>query len=130
MSAAPHTPAGRPTRDELRERLANAFPGASLEIVDESHLHAGHAGAAGGAGHYRVVIAHASMADRARIARHRLVYDALRDWIPTRIHALTIDARAPGERVDRPEASRADRVQPTGPDPGASEPRTIQEPKE
>ncbi|MFT4099599.1 MAG: BolA family protein [Burkholderiaceae bacterium] len=87
----------RPSIDELRQRLTEAFPSARVEVVDESHLHAGHAGAAGGAGHYRVRLVAAQFDGRALMARHRLVYDAVRDWMPDRIHALTIEARTPDE---------------------------------
>ena len=66
-----------------------------LEIEDESHLHAGHAGAAGGAGHFRITLTAASFNGLSRVARHRLVYDALKDYIPQEIHALAIQALAP-----------------------------------
>jgi BolA family transcriptional regulator, general stress-responsive regulator len=85
----------RPTLDEIRERLAGAFPGAEIELHDDSHLHEGHAGARGGAGHFRVRLVSPRFAGLATVARHRLVYDAVRDWMPHRIHALGIDARAP-----------------------------------
>lgn len=90
----------RPSADELRSRLASAFPGDALDIVDESHLHAGHAGAAGGAGHYRVRVVSARFDGRATVARHRLVYDAVADWMPHRVHALSIVARTPAEAAD------------------------------
>ena len=89
----------RPALDEIRARLAAALPDASIELDDESHLHAGHAGARGGAGHYRVRLVSPRFAGMGTVARHRLVYDALRDWMPHRIHALTIDARTPDETV-------------------------------
>ncbi|MEZ5661447.1 MAG: BolA family protein [Burkholderiaceae bacterium] len=85
----------RPSLDELRARLGAAFPGDPLELHDESHLHAGHAGAQGGAGHYRVSITSARFQGLRPLARHRLVYDAVADWMPERIHALSIDARVP-----------------------------------
>ena len=91
----------RPTDDEIRARLDAAFPGASIEVVDDSHLHAGHAGAAGGAGHFTVRLVSARFAGASTVARHRLVYDALRDWMPHRIHALAIVARSPAEVPDR-----------------------------
>lgn len=87
----------RPTLDALRERFAAAFPDASIELDDDSHLHAGHAGAAGGAGHYTVRIVSPRFDGRATVARHRLVYDAVRDWMPHRVHALVIVARTPSE---------------------------------
>lgn len=85
----------KPSLDELRARLLDAFPGADIELEDDSHLHAGHAGARGGAGHFRVAIVSARFAGLGTLARHRLVYDALNDWMPARIHALGIHARAP-----------------------------------
>ena len=87
----------RPALDEIRARLAAALPDASIELEDESHLHAGHAGARGGAGHYRVRLVSPRFAGMGTVARHRLVYDSLRDWMPHRIHALSIDARTPDE---------------------------------
>lgn len=90
-------PAERPTPQELSQRLAQAFPDAQLSVDDDSHLHAGHAGATGGAGHYRVRVVSGRFSGCTLMARHRLVYDALRDWMPARIHALTIDARTPEE---------------------------------
>ena len=92
----------RPTLDELRARLLERFPDASVELQDDSHLHAGHAGASGGAGHYTVRIRSSVFAGARVLARHRLVYDAVRDWMPDRIHALVIDAQAP---IDPPVSS-------------------------
>jgi BolA protein len=92
----------RPSTDEILERLADAFPGAEIEVQDESHLHAGHAGARGGAGHYRVLVVSEAFAGLSTVARHRLVYDAVRDWMPQRIHALGIDARTPPRSAPRP----------------------------
>jgi BolA protein len=87
----------RPELDEIRARLAAALPDAVVDLEDESHLHAGHAGARGGAGHYRVRLVSPRFAGLGTVARHRLVYDSLRDWMPHRIHALSIDARTPDE---------------------------------
>lgn len=103
----------RPSVEAILARLEQAFPGARLEVVDESHLHAGHAGAAGGAGHYAVRIEHEAMSGLTRIARHRLVYDALRDWMPERIHALRVDARA-SDTVRDAEASPNSRAPDVG----------------
>ena len=84
----------RPSVDELRERLAGSFPeAAELVVDDDSAQHAGHAGAAGGAGHFRVRIVSSRFDGMPTLARHRLVYDAVADWMPDRIHALSIDAR-------------------------------------
>lgn len=87
----------RPDADALRERLAGHFPEARIDVRDDSHLHAGHAGAAGGAGHFRVRIVSARFAGLGTVARHRLVYDAVHDWMPQRVHALAIEARTPAE---------------------------------
>ena len=82
----------KPTRDALLERYRQAFPEAAIQIEDESHLHIGHAGAAGGAGHFRVLVIDARFKGLQRIARHRLVYDAVSDSMPERVHALNIIA--------------------------------------
>jgi len=78
----------------IRTRLAALEP-TTLDIRDDSHLHAGHAGAQGGAGHYHVRIVAARFAGLSPVARHRLVYDLLQDLIPHPIHALALDAQAP-----------------------------------
>jgi BolA protein len=87
----------RPTLDEIRARLEAGFPQAEIGLADDSHLHAGHAGSAGGAGHYSVRIVSAAFEGRPTLARHRLVYDSVKDWMPHRIHALVIVARTPAE---------------------------------
>ena len=66
----------------------------SLEIVDESHLHVGHAGAASGGGHFQVVITAKDFSGLSKLARHRLIYEALGDAMKTDIHALSIKAHA------------------------------------
>jgi BolA protein len=68
-----------------------------LAIDDESHLHAGHAGAAGGAGHFRITITAQAFTGLNSVARHRLVYGALKEFMPHEIHALAIHALAPNE---------------------------------
>lgn len=68
-----------------------------LLIEDESHLHAGHAGAAGGAGHFRIKITAQVFTGLNSLARHRLVYGALKEFMPHEIHALAIHALAPNE---------------------------------
>ena len=84
----------RPSLRDIETRIAQALPLAHFTVLDESHLHAGHEGARGGAGHYRVKIKDPSFVSLSALKRHRLVYDALRDWIPERIHALAIKASA------------------------------------
>jgi len=85
--------------DEIRSRLSALEPQA-IELTDNSALHAGHAGAApGGSTHWRLVIVSPAFSGRNKVARHRMVYDALRDLMNPPIHALEIDARAPGEQT-------------------------------
>src|SRR3984893_7852800 len=79
----------------LRQRLESHFSPALLVIEDESHLHAGHAGAAGGHSHFRVTIVAEAFRGVSPVARHRLVYAAVGDLLETDIHALAIEASAP-----------------------------------
>jgi intracellular septation protein len=79
----------------LRERLESRFAPVRLSIEDESHLHAGHAGAAGGLGHFRVTIVAEAFRGVSPVARHRLVYAAVDDLLKTDIHALAIEASPP-----------------------------------
>jgi BolA protein len=79
----------------LRERLESRFAPMSLTIRDESHLHAGHAGAAGGQSHFRVTIVAEAFRGVSPVARHRLVYAAVDDMLKTDIHALAIEASPP-----------------------------------
>ena len=83
--------------ERIRRSLEAGLAPSSLEIEDESHRHAGHAGARDGRGHFRVRIVSAAFAGQTPIARHRAVYAALGDMMQTDIHALAIDARAPEE---------------------------------
>ncbi|MFA5703297.1 MAG: BolA family protein [Advenella sp.] len=76
----------------IEERLSTLSP-LKLQIIDDSHLHAGHAGSKNGAGHYTVIIQSALFNDLNRVARQRLVYDALADLIPFPIHALAIQTQ-------------------------------------
>ena len=81
----------------IRERLTAALSPTSLEIVDDSHRHAGHAGARDGRGHFNLTVVSDAFRDRKLIERHRMVYDALGDAMQTDIHALSIRAYAPDE---------------------------------
>lgn len=81
----------------IRDALERALAPEDLEIVDESHLHAGHAGARDGRGHFRVSIVAECFRDTLPLKRHRQVYAALGTLMQTDIHALSIDARVPGE---------------------------------
>ncbi|MFN5510300.1 MAG: BolA family protein [Burkholderiales bacterium] len=96
----------RPTPEELQACLQAAFPDAQISIQDDSHLHAGHAGSQGGAGHFTVRLVSPIFAGLTRIARHRLVYDPVRPWMPHRVHALVIHALAP-EEAEAPTRNRS-----------------------
>ena len=76
--------------EQIRQRLTEALAPSELEVVDEGHLHAGHAGE--GKGHYHVRIVSAAFAGLLPIRRHRLVYAALDGLMDNGIHALSIDA--------------------------------------
>jgi BolA protein len=84
------------TADRLRGVLAAALGTDAVEVRDDSHLHAGHAGAREGR-HFSVRVVSPAFEGLARVARHRLVYDAARSLIAEGIHALAIDARTPSE---------------------------------
>jgi BolA protein len=83
--------------EKIRAVLAAAFAPQRLVIEDESHLHAGHAGAATGRGHFKVEIVAGAFAGQPMVARHRQVYAALGELMQTDIHALSIQARTPEE---------------------------------
>lgn len=89
------TPRERPAA--LLTLLEAAFGPGSARVVDDSHHHAGHAGAAGGAGHFRVRVVSDRFQGVRTLARHRLVYAAAAAMIPDDIHALSIEALAPAE---------------------------------
>jgi BolA protein len=72
--------------------LRTALAPTHIQVRDDSALHAGHAGAASGGGHYHVTIVSAQFAGASRVARHRMVYDALRSLFPSQIHALAVSA--------------------------------------
>lgn len=84
------------TIEEMQQRLATLAPEA-IEIGDDSALHAGHAGARSGGGHYNLTIVSPRFDGLLTIKRHRLIYNALGDLMQTKIHALSIKAYAPGE---------------------------------
>jgi BolA family transcriptional regulator, general stress-responsive regulator len=83
--------------ERLEARLRTALQPAEIVIVDDSHLHAGHAGAAGGHGHFTVQLVSERFRGLPVVRRHRLVYEAVGDMMVTDIHALSIQALAPGE---------------------------------
>ena len=92
------TPTNSLTRVErLESRLRAALQPTVLQVIDDSHLHAGHAGAAGGHGHFTVHLVSERFSGLPVVRRHRLVYEAVGDMMTTDIHALSIQALAPGE---------------------------------
>ena len=84
------------TTDDIDAAVRAALQPRTLEVLDDSHLHAGHAGAREGR-HFTVRITAERFNGLSRVARHRLIYDALQLLIPRGIHALAIEAHAPGE---------------------------------
>jgi BolA protein len=92
------TPAATPGRSaRLESRLREALQPLELEVIDDSHLHAGHAGAADGRGHFTVHVVAERFSGLPVVRRHRLVYEAVGDMMTTDIHALSIQALAPDE---------------------------------
>jgi BolA protein len=81
---------------DIEAALRAALSPTAIEVQDDSHLHAGHAGAREGR-HFSVRVVSDRFAGLSRLARHRLVYHSLDQLIPRGIHALAIDARAPGD---------------------------------
>lgn len=81
--------------EDIRAKLIVALQPLSIEVLDEGHLHIGHAGE--GSGHFRVRIVSAAFTGKNPIQRHRLVYAAINDLIGHGIHALAIEARTPEE---------------------------------
>nr|WP_245471322.1 BolA family protein [Bradyrhizobium genosp. SA-3] len=85
-------------RDIISNRLQEAFKPESLQVVDESHLHEGHAGhRPSGETHFRVYIVSAVFKGKSRIERHRMINSALAAELAGGVHALAIHAQAPGE---------------------------------
>ena len=82
----------------IEQLLEAAFAPTKLLVKDQSHLHAGHAGAQEGKGHFEVKIVSDRFAGQSQIARHRMVYDALGSFIDSDIHALKIIAVSPSDR--------------------------------
>ncbi len=82
----------------IEQLLMAAFAPTELLVKDQSHLHAGHAGAKEGKGHFEVKIVSDKFAGQSRVTRHRMVYDALGSFIDSDIHALKINAVSPSDR--------------------------------
>ena len=87
------------SRQQTIERLLrDAFAPSELLVKDQSHLHEGHAGAQDGRGHFEVTIVSDQFDGMSRIARHRIIYDAIGGLMETDIHALRINAYSPSDR--------------------------------
>ena len=85
----------------IQTRLESAFAPARVSVRDDSAKHAGHAGARSGAGHFAVRIESDVFAGRSHLQRHRMVYEALAEMMPSDIHALIIEAISPDDE-DKP----------------------------
>ena len=84
----------------IREKLMVAFEPTRLDVINESHLHAGHRSSPGtGESHYRVLVVSSAFAGKSRVARHRMVNEALADELAGRVHALALSTYAPGEPI-------------------------------
>lgn len=93
----PHVPLHeRPSTAQIEAAVRDALPVLVIEVDDDSAAHAGHAGARAG-GHYRVRVVSQRFDGLARLARHRLVYDALAPWMHRGIHALALQTLTPAE---------------------------------
>ena len=101
MSAA-STAAGPSRMERIRAQLAQTLPDAALELIDDSHRHAGHAAARDGRGHFRLRIVSSAFAGLRPLQRHQLVYRALDELMRTDIHALSITALTPEEVPPEP----------------------------
>lgn len=95
MSQTSAATPGASRLERIRERLCERLAPTLIEVIDESHLHAGHAGARGGQGHFRVRIVAPAFAGLTPLQRHRLVFESLAELMTRDIHALSIDASAP-----------------------------------
>ena len=82
---------------KIQARLEVIFQPQLCKLTDESALHAGHAGAASGGGHYRLLLVAENFQGKSRLIRQRLVYDCLRDMIPSDIHAIAMVTLTPAE---------------------------------
>jgi BolA family transcriptional regulator, general stress-responsive regulator len=92
------------TSNLIKEKLTQAFAPQSLDVVDESHLHAGHDGhRPGGETHFRVYIVSDAFRGKSRLERHRMINGTLSDELAGGVHALAIHATAPGEAGALPQ---------------------------
>ncbi|MGI9200919.1 MAG: BolA family protein [Woeseiaceae bacterium] len=82
----------------IENRLVDAFSPSKILVKDQSHLHAGHAGAQDGKGHFDVMLVSSKFDGQSRINRHRMVYDALNSLMQSDVHALRINAISPADQ--------------------------------
>jgi stress-induced morphogen len=88
--------------DQIREKLTRAFAPVSLDVVNESHHHAGHAGSPGtGESHFRVKVVSEAFAGKSRLERHRMVNAVLAEELSGKIHALAVTALTPEDGARR-----------------------------
>ena len=87
----------------IRDKLTSAFAPMRLEVINDSHLHAGHGGSPGtGESHFRVLVVSQAFAGKSRLERHRMVNEVLAEELAGKIHALAIKALAPEEQSRSP----------------------------
>ena len=82
-------------RDAIEERIRDSLGASHVEVIDESHLHAGHAGAQGGGRHFRAVIVSEKFAGLSRVRSQQLVYQSVEEWMGREIHALSMKTFTP-----------------------------------
>lgn len=82
---------------QIETRIRESLAAVHIEVEDESHLHAGHAGAKGGAGHFRALIVSERFEELSRVARQRLVFEAVGEMMGPEIHALAMRTLTPAE---------------------------------
>ena len=87
------------TQEKIEQILRQTLAATVVEVEDESALHVGHAGAASGGGHYRVMVVSPLFEGKSLVARHRMVYDALATEMQRTIHALALTALAPSQQM-------------------------------
>ncbi len=90
-------------RDALEEKIRDSLDASHVEVIDESHLHAGHAGAQGGGRHFRAVIVSEKFEGLNRVRSQQLVYQSVEEWMGKEIHALSM-------KTFTPEAWEAERA--------------------
>ncbi len=93
-------PLSAPRRERIESLLRDRLSARYVEVIDESHLHAGHAGASGGAGHFRALVVSLVFQGKSLVERQRLVYDALAELMGPEIHALSMQTLTPEQWKD------------------------------